>query len=131
MQIKRQLKRMVTVMYYITLSKGVKKFLFCSLCENRRSVGQNRQSSEMSRKFCHFADSMYDKKINLEKCPNCVWVTWPSINEYCTYFLHAYFLSSLQQLLNLERPVFKQSRVLLVLSSSFQQYFLDCQTAVR
>ena len=84
--------------------------------KNRRSVGQNHQISEMSDEFC-------DEKL-IQKNAQCFWVTWSSIYGRLHIFL-AYFPSNLQYLLNVERPVFKQStRVLLFLSGSF----LFCQT---
>ena len=43
-----------------------------SLRENRRSVGQNRQISEMSGKFCDFAGQYVRRKIYPEKCPDSV-----------------------------------------------------------
>ena len=39
----------------------------CSLCENCRSVGQNRQISLMSREFVSLAVSMSDETIIQEK----------------------------------------------------------------
>ena len=59
-----------------------------SLRENLRSVGQNRQISEMTGEFCQFAGQFVRRKIIIQKNTQTVfWVTGSSMDENCTYFL--------------------------------------------
>ena len=55
--------------------------------KNRLSVGQNRQISKMSSKFCQFTGQYVQLKIMIQKNAKAVlWATWSSMDENCTYF---------------------------------------------
>ena len=69
---------------------NVQRVVLGSLCKNRRSVGQNRQISGMSGEFCQFARQCADEKLLKKMHRQCFGVTWSSIDEDSTYFLHIF-----------------------------------------
>ena len=70
---------------------NVRRVVLGSLRKNRRSVGQNRQISGMSGKFCQFAGQCVRRKVIKKKMHRQYFgVTWSSIDEDSTYFLHIF-----------------------------------------
>ena len=69
---------------------NVQRVVLGSLRKKRRSVGQNRQIAGMYSEFCQFADSVSDEKLLKEMHRQCFGVTWSSIDEDSTHFLHIF-----------------------------------------
>ena len=69
---------------------NVQRVVLGSLRKNRRSVGQNRQISGMSGEFVSLPDSVSDEKLLKQMHRQCFGVTWSSIDEDSTYFLHIF-----------------------------------------
>ena len=69
---------------------NLQRVVLGSLRKNRRSVGQNRQISGMSGEFCQFGGQCVRRKVIKKMHRQYFGVTWSSIDEDSTYFLHIF-----------------------------------------